>query len=113
LQILEMGADPNASFASSGTSPLMLAAAANDTALIEALFKRGAKTDVVDNDACGPVHYAARAGSLETLQVLLDKGLRKDGRNVYGQTPSALALSLGQKSAADFISKWVPPQKRK
>ncbi len=47
------------------------AADSGNSDIIKILFGNGAATDVVDNDRASPLHYAARLGFKEVVQVLL------------------------------------------
>lgn len=48
-----------------------------------------------DPDGTTPLHYAARAGDLATVQSLLRSGAKADAENRYGVTPLSLAVEAG------------------
>ncbi|TPX08527.1 uncharacterized protein E0L32_010014 [Thyridium curvatum] len=57
-----------------GCTPLHLAAAAGETAIVEELIGRGAEVDPVDNLQRTPLHMAARYGRDETIRALFEAG---------------------------------------
>lgn len=54
-----------------GFSPLLVAIQYREHEIIKCLLARGAKTDVVDNESMGILHYAGGIGDHETLLILL------------------------------------------
>jgi len=59
-----------------------------------ALIDRSARTDAILRGV-GPLHYAARAGFLGVMEVLLKNGVSVDGRSDGGETPLFYALKAG------------------
>lgn len=59
-----------------------------DAATVRLLIERGAEVNVVDGaQKWTPLHFAARDGSAEIVEVLLDAGALVDAVNVFGNTP--------------------------
>ncbi len=84
-----------------GISPLMLAAAHREPAVIELLLKAGADVNAVDIRGMTPLHYAAasEARNAKTLKMLLAAGARPEVRDHTGQ------------SAGDWARKYNDPEK--
>ena len=74
-------------------TPLLAAVAHKQRAAAERLLERGANPNH-DHALFGtPVHAAAGAGDVETLQLLIDRGGAVNSRNVCGQTPLQLIVA--------------------
>ena len=58
------------------------------------LLKAGAKVDARDGDGFTSLHWAAFFASADVVEVLLKAGANPKAKNIYGQTPFALAKSL-------------------
>jgi ankyrin repeat protein len=71
-------------------SPLMHAILASDAdpSTIGLLIKRGADLNAVDSGQnWTPLHFAARDGNQEIVQLLLNAGASVDPINIFGNTP--------------------------
>jgi ankyrin repeat protein len=56
-----------------------------------------------DPDGTAPLHYAARAGDLATVQSLLRSGAKADAENRYGVTPLSLAVEAGDVNVVNTL----------
>ena len=56
-----------------------------------------------DPDGTTPLHYAARAGDLSTVQSLLRSGAKADAENRYGVTPLSLAVEEGNLDVVNVL----------
>ena len=86
-QALANGASVD-SRASDQATPLMAAALANQTVIVEALLDKGANVMAARNSGgFTPLHAAANAGSVPIAKLLLDKGaVLDDAENKAGVT---------------------------
>lgn len=92
-ECLRLGADPNARDDGSGDTSLFLAVIKDDPAIVEILFKGGA----VWSDPNAPmVHFAAKAGSLNVVRMLVRTGHNwhiLDGRNQTAKDKAVIRQS--------------------
>jgi ankyrin repeat protein len=86
-------------------TPLVSAALDNDAASVRALLARGSAPDEMGRDGMTALMWAARAGALDVLTVLLDAGAdpnRHDGR-ATGWTPLMHAIHKRQRAAVRLL----------
>jgi ankyrin len=83
-----------------GVTPLMVAAGKGKAAVVKFLLSKGANPKAMDQEGMAAVHYAARGGSVEVLELFSDfiQLARKDGRQ-----PLHLAASQGMLAAAAHL----------
>lgn len=81
-------------------TPLMLAALRGYTAVCQALIDRDAD---VNKPGWAPLHYAATAGHLEVIQLLLDHHAYIDAASPNGSTPLMMAAMYGSASAVKLL----------
>jgi ankyrin repeat protein len=101
-QLLAAGADVNAadwvqmSMQQLGETPLIAAADAGRSGVVQLLLEAGASIDLADYSGSTPLHSAARGGHLQVVQLLLDSGANVNGAplidgitrpNLEGHTP--------------------------
>ncbi|CAO2650642.1 Nn.00g019340.m01.CDS01 [Neocucurbitaria sp. VM-36] len=67
------------------------------------LLERGADVFVKDKQGQSALHIAAIHGSIDTMELLLSKGLDIDAVTVDGDTPLICALVVGQEQAALYL----------
>lgn len=60
--------------------------------------------DMVDEDGCTALHYAAFSGRTDTVTALLRAGANKDLVNADGNTPLAEAEAKGHAKVVDLIT---------
>jgi ankyrin repeat protein len=89
--LLDAGVDVNAR--SDGTTPLAAAAWTGQAAMVEWLFGRGA--DLAQSGA-EALFAAANSGRIESVRMLLKRGVPVDARNSYGWTSLMTAAWQGQ-----------------
>jgi truncated hemoglobin YjbI len=108
--LLSLGADPDASDGG-GHTPLYSAGnecrAAGGGSVIRALVRGGAKVDAHDGAKhCTALHMAARRGSVEVAEALLECGADIEARDSAGETPLRRAVNCDKvELAALLISK--------
>lgn len=92
--LLEAGADINLKDGSQRT-PLMIAVKSEyrSAFFAQRLLENGANPNIVDNFRNSPLHYAAMAGRLDMMDLLLKYGAT-ESPNARGLTPSLLAQSF-------------------
>ncbi|KAH6990134.1 ankyrin repeat-containing domain protein [Ilyonectria destructans] len=79
-----------------------------NNALLELLIQYGARTDAVDNDGNGILHFAAQAGDLELIEVLSDakiQGIKTNALNEAGETPSRI---MAVRMTGQLKDEWGP-----
>ncbi|MCP5492821.1 MAG: ankyrin repeat domain-containing protein [Chlamydiales bacterium] len=85
--LLMKQADPNLPTILFGASPLHIASATGQVAMIKSLILSGAEVNARDGGQCTPLHEAAEHGHLEAVETLLKMGADPNARNTYGRTP--------------------------
>jgi uncharacterized protein len=81
-------------------SPLMIAALKGQTALVKQLIARDAD---VNKPGWAPLHYAATAGNLEIMQILLDENAYIDAESPNKSTPLMVAAQYGSTQAVKLL----------
>ncbi len=90
---------------SRGRRPVHVAAEQDRGLALALLLAAGAYVDAPTDDALGwtALHFAARAGAIEAVQVLLRAGATLDYRAVDGSTPFVVAALSGHASVAEAL----------
>lgn len=92
-----------------GMQPLMLAAnRKSGQYLVSLLIFHGARVNVTDHQKNTPLHYAAQAGNLQSVRILVNAGARPTTTNQQGETPRSLAESHRHRSVVKFLSEQLP-----
>ena len=81
-------------------SPLMLAALKGQLAMCQQLIERDAD---VNKTGWAPLHYAATAGQVEVIQLLLDNHAYVDAASPNGSTPLMMASMYGTSAAVQLL----------
>jgi len=82
-------------------TPLGRAAWSGEKPALEALLSKGVAPGALDAAGMAPLHWAARAGQVETIRALLEAGAPVDQRdNRNGWTPLAHAIHKHRNEAA-------------
>ncbi|MBQ72830.1 MAG: hypothetical protein CMJ67_07975 [Planctomycetaceae bacterium] len=91
--LIEKGADVNFVDAN-GMTPLIWAASIGETGSVQALLEKGANVDVIEiHQQENALMRAARVGSPETLEVLIEAKPDLEAKNLLGQTALLIAAS--------------------
>jgi ankyrin repeat protein len=99
-------------------TPLMHAILASDAdpSTVALLIERGADVNVVDRgQKWTPLHFAARDGNDEIVQVLLNAGASVDPVNTFGNTPlweNIMAPTTDVKTIATLLRHGADPSKK-
>ncbi len=86
--------------AGNGNTALMMAAFKNNMPAVKALLARGAQ---VNRPGWTALHYAASAGALDIMRVLLEHHAYLDAESPTGVTPLMLAAREGQEEAVKLL----------
>ncbi|APA68407.1 MULTISPECIES: ankyrin repeat domain-containing protein [unclassified Janthinobacterium] len=86
-----------------GNTALMMAAYKHKQAAVEALLAKGAK---VNQSGWTALHYAASAGDLPIMKILLDRDAVVDARAPANITPLMFAAREGQEGAVKLLLSW-------
>jgi PDZ domain/Ankyrin repeats (3 copies) len=110
-RLLARGADPEATGAD-GHTAMIVAAAFNDTAMVELLVRGGAAVDVRQGKwKLTPLNAAAAAGAAQAFDVLLAAGASLAIRSQSETSPLAFAVLYGREAIVERIaaSGWSEP----
>ena len=106
--------DVNRSFGSAmGTTPLLIAAQRNFSAIANLLISHGAQVQVHDSFGLTPLHYAAKRGNFELVRKLLGKGADTAVKDKWNHTPEYYARINGNEALAKILkdkSNDAPPR---
>lgn len=83
-----------------GTTALMMAAFKHNKAAVNALIARGAQ---VNRKGWTPLHFAATAGDLDIMGILLERHAYIDAASPTGFTPLMLAAREGKEEAVQLL----------
>jgi len=100
-QLLERGADPNAS--STGTAPLLLAAESGDPGTVEALLAHKADPNPPSSNGITPLIQAADAGNTAAVRLLLEHGANLNARARDGRTALMEAAAGGHTAIVQML----------
>ena len=89
-----------------GSTPLHLAAEANQLYIANLLINRGADIDALDNNDDTPLHRAAEANDMDMVQMLLDNGANRRIENLQFRFPSEMS---DRRDIADYILNYEGP----
>jgi ankyrin repeat protein len=79
----------------------------NDVAALAFLFDLGVSPDVEMSDHTRALHIAARTGSLEAAQLLVERGAEADCiETTWGGTPLGSATYAGEQRLIDFLARY-------
>ncbi|NLR74126.1 ankyrin repeat domain-containing protein [Leeia aquatica] len=86
-----------------GETALMMATYRKQTGMVKALLEAGA---AVNQEGWGPLHYAASAGHLEGLQLMLEAGADVNAKAAEGSTPLIMAARDGHTEVIALLLKY-------
>jgi len=90
--------------------PLLTAAEAGHTKIVELLLGGSADLDAVDAEGNTALHIAAGKGHLNVIQLLLRKQAKAGALNKYGETALEMALAAEHKAVVDSLINVGSPQ---
>ena len=73
------------------------------------LIKRGANLVVFANDGGTPLHWAARAGADDTVEVLMDAKAQLEARPNFGLNETVLSFAVRHDAPLSTIKVSSPP----
>lgn len=104
------GADPNKMLSlidlennNHQATALHIAAGKGRIRIVALLIEAGARVNRPASNGNRPLHLAARAGSLETVKLLIGKQAFPDLKNDAGRTAYDVAVLHGKKDVAEFL----------
>ncbi|XP_039604747.1 ankyrin repeat and EF-hand domain-containing protein 1 [Polypterus senegalus] len=104
MNILENGADPNATDQVTGHTALMEAAKSGDAELVRAILLKGGNVNALDKRRNHAAHFAALGGFFEVIRVLSAYSADLGVVNMDGNTPLHLAAKGGFADCCKFLS---------
>ena len=111
-KLLALGVDPKLRDHRQRT-PLHLAVAGGNEALVDALLQGRAPLDAVDEEGRLPLHEAARLGQTQLLAKLLPPPALVHQADKSGRTALELALSAGHEGAVEILLQHQPELQRR
>lgn len=75
----------------------------DDTDAVELLLQHGASLGEIDESQNTALHLAARGGKLNTVKLLLNKGVVLNRKNKFGFTPLVMAAQTDERDMYDFL----------
>lgn len=87
-------------------TPLMLAAANNNTRIMHLLLQCGASADLTDIEGKNALHYALDAKAEESSLLVLTLLRNKNQANRYGITPLQVAAAKGMLSVVQYLNRY-------
>ena len=86
-----------------GWNPLLYAAIAGHTKIVQLLLEGGAKANSISDNGSTPLMMAARGNYVDTAKVLLENGADPNIRNELGKTALDWALSKDHQEVAELL----------
>lgn len=108
-QLIEKGVDVNASGINNFPPLIYLCRGDKGESVekIKLLLEYGADVNAIGPQGKTALHYAAKAGYLNTISLLLDKGADPNIEDQRNETPLSLAIAAGKQAAAELLNKAV------
>ena len=96
-----------------GWTPLHYAASKSQVAVVDYLLSQGAMPNAPAPNGSSPIMMAARAGSFDTVQVLLDAGADPAAIDINGDNAAAAARLQGHTNLADSLQEIIDKRQAK
>lgn len=77
-----------------GTTPLMLAAAKGDAALVARLLREGASINAADKDGYTALHRASHCGNVQVIKTLIAAGANVNAKTKEDVTPLLISIDM-------------------
>lgn len=104
-QLLTAGADPNAQTRNGAISPIFLACANGDAAMIRLLLDAGVSAKAAKPNGTTPLMMAAASGKVDAVKVLVEAGAPvNDKESVRGQTALMFAANLNRTEVVKYLA---------
>ena len=100
--LLEAGASPSVAHGSNGVTPLIAAAVAGNTEMVDLLLARKAKIDMADVRNWTAICFASQYGHVAVVKQLIAAGADTGWTTAAGLTPWALALDASRDMPAEM-----------
>lgn len=110
LQLIEQGADTKAANTSFRVTPLMLAAGNATPAVVQQLLQRGCNPNQRSSDDSTALMYAASAGRIDNVRLLLEAGADAGAKDAKGQTALQMAQWQRHDELAAVIAAALQPE---
>jgi ankyrin repeat protein len=101
--LLDNGANPNGSEDAPERRPLLLAAHAGLTNMVELLLQYGASLEILDSAGLSALHWASKADHLETTRLLLSRGAEVDRFGSDEKTALHSAMLADQRPMVELL----------
>lgn len=101
--LLEAGASPDVTIINSDPVVVTAAREATSVGILELLLDYGADTNAVNDNGSNALLTAAQCGPVETVQMLVDRGVNLGCQDHAGNTPLLLAIMNGQRLVAEYL----------
>jgi len=108
--------DVSSSFVMDGDGPLHIVTRTTPGLVaecMEILISYGADVNSQNDDGQTPLHAAVHNSDIESARLLLEHGSRLDIKDVHGETPLVLAMSMYHSRMVDLLQKKVNRVKNK
>jgi quinoprotein dehydrogenase-associated probable ABC transporter substrate-binding protein len=107
LALLELGADTSKPVGEGGYTPLMLATANHDQALVQALLKKGANVNARNSGGVTALMIAAANSRADMVELLVHAGANVNAQTERGDTALSIAREKGDPNVIKLLGE--PP----
>jgi quinoprotein dehydrogenase-associated probable ABC transporter substrate-binding protein len=104
LALIAAGANPGTAVGGAGYTPLMLATANDEPALVRALIAKGADVNAVNSGGVTALMIAAADGSADMAELLLRAGANASAQTSRGDTALSIARAKGNDKVMQLLA---------